>query len=199
MSHVAGCTRLGRPHYLPTCPLPLGGDGRDPGMFGLCLALLNTDPPRLPWLSSSGKTQKLTKRAIHRLTGKHWQALLKSIPCFGMESMVQTMCRLGQIAARGDNIERFLMGRQVFIDPIILPTLLYILSASHSSQVFVVCLVFFAAKLTTIHGRNPDGFLFPVPEVVQVGDSQDVSSTLLRPCSWRPACWPASLSSLWPS
>merc|ERR1712130_352732 len=34
-------------------------------------------------------------------------------------------------------------------------------------QVFVVCLVFFAAKLTTIHGRNPDGFLFPVPEVVQ--------------------------------
>jgi len=53
--------------------------------------------------------------------------------------------RLGQIAAKGDNIERFLMGRQVF----------------------VVCLVFFAAKLTTIHGRNPDGFLFPVPEVVQ--------------------------------
>jgi len=53
--------------------------------------------------------------------------------------------RLGQIAARGDNIERFLMGRQVF----------------------VVCLVFFAAKLTTIHGRSPDGFLFPVPEVVQ--------------------------------
>jgi len=34
-------------------------------------------------------------------------------------------------------------------------------------QVFVVCLVFFAAKLTTIHGRSPDGFLFPVPEVVQ--------------------------------
>merc|ERR1712110_757799 len=53
--------------------------------------------------------------------------------------------RLGRIAARGDNIERFLMGRQVF----------------------VVCLVFFAAKLTTIHGRAPDGFLFPVPEVVQ--------------------------------
>ena len=31
-----------------------------------------------------------------------------------------------------------------------------------------MCLVFFAAKLTTIHGRSPDGFLFPVPEVVQV-------------------------------
>jgi len=85
--------------------------------------------------------------------------------------------RLGQVAARGDNIERFLMGRQVF----------------------VVCLVFFAAKLTTIHGRNPDGFLFPVPEVVQVGNSQDANSTLLRPCCWRLACWPASLSSLWPS
>ena len=28
--------------------------------------------------------------------------------------------------------------------------------------------MFFAAKLTTIHGRSPDGFLFPVPEVVQV-------------------------------
>merc|ERR1711990_1047995 len=53
--------------------------------------------------------------------------------------------RLGQLAAEGDNIERFLLGRQVF----------------------VVCLVFFAAKLTTIHGRDPSGFLFPVPEVVQ--------------------------------
>ena len=55
--------------------------------------------------------------------------------------------KLGQLAAEGDNIERFLLGRQVF----------------------VVCLVFFAAKLTTIHGRDPSGFLFPVPEVVQVG------------------------------
>ena len=54
--------------------------------------------------------------------------------------------KLGQLAAQGDNIERFLLGRQVF----------------------VVCLVFFAAKLTTIHGRDPSGFLFPVPEVVQV-------------------------------
>merc|ERR1711990_717249 len=53
--------------------------------------------------------------------------------------------RLGQLAAEGDNIERFPLGRQVF----------------------VVCLVFFAAKLTTIHGRDPSGFLFPVPEVVQ--------------------------------
>jgi len=53
--------------------------------------------------------------------------------------------RLGQIAAKGDNIERFLLGRQVF----------------------VVCLVFFAAKLTTIHGRDDDGFLFPVPGFVQ--------------------------------
>merc|ERR1712154_101912 len=52
---------------------------------------------------------------------------------------------IGQLAAKGDNVERFLMGRQVF----------------------VVCLVFFSAKLTTIHGRNPDGFLFPVPEIVQ--------------------------------
>lgn len=53
--------------------------------------------------------------------------------------------RLGELAGQGDNIERFLMGRQVF----------------------VVCLVFFAAKLTTIHGRDPSGFLFPVPEIVQ--------------------------------
>ena len=35
-------------------------------------------------------------------------------------------------------------------------------------KVFVVCLVFFAAKLTTIHGRDDDGFLFPVPGFVQV-------------------------------
>merc|ERR1711971_1357435 len=62
------------------------------------------------------------------------------------------------------------MGRQVFIEAFILLALFF-----HSikfplitpNQVFVVCLVFFAAKLTTIHGRNPDGFLFPVPEIVQ--------------------------------
>jgi len=52
--------------------------------------------------------------------------------------------RLGQLAANQDNIERFLMGRQVF----------------------VVCLVFFSAKLTTIHSNGTD-FLFPVPSIVQ--------------------------------
>merc|ERR1712173_478402 len=49
---------------------------------------------------------------------------------------------------QGDNIERFLMGRQVF----------------------VVCLVFFAAKLTTIHSQSETGetdFLFYVPHWVQ--------------------------------
>merc|ERR1711872_827056 len=51
--------------------------------------------------------------------------------------------RLGQIAMEGDNVERFLMGRQVF----------------------VVCCVFFAAKLTTIHGDGE--FLFYVPGWVQ--------------------------------
>ena len=55
-----------------------------------------------------------------------------------------TAYKLGQVASRGDNTEKFLMGRQVF----------------------VVCLVFFAAKLTTIHGTT-DGFLFPVPDWVQ--------------------------------
>lgn len=56
--------------------------------------------------------------------------------------------RLGQVASQGDNIEKFLMGRQVF----------------------VVCCVFFAAKLTTIHGRDHEGnvdFLFYVPQIVQ--------------------------------
>jgi len=53
--------------------------------------------------------------------------------------------RLGQYAFHADNVERFLMGRQVF----------------------VVCLVFFAAKLTTIHGTSDSGFLFPVPDWVQ--------------------------------
>ena len=56
-----------------------------------------------------------------------------------------TAFKLGQLACSGDNIERFLMGRQVF----------------------VVCSVFFAAKLTTIHGREEDGFLFYVPPWVQ--------------------------------
>ena len=49
--------------------------------------------------------------------------------------------RIGQVAARGDNVERFLMGRQVF----------------------VVFLVFFAAKLTTITLEEKEGFLFPAP------------------------------------
>jgi len=53
--------------------------------------------------------------------------------------------RLGQLAMQGDNVERFLMGRQVF----------------------VVTLVFFAAKLTTIHGNSESGFLFYVPDWVQ--------------------------------
>ncbi len=48
---------------------------------------------------------------------------------------------LGQIAGKRDNTERFLMGRQVF----------------------VVFLVFFAAKVTTIHSNNKEDFLFPVP------------------------------------
>merc|ERR1711936_83403 len=56
-----------------------------------------------------------------------------------------TAYKLGQIACKGDNIEKFLMGRQVF----------------------VVCSVFFAAKLTTIHGRTEEGFLFYVPAWVQ--------------------------------
>jgi len=34
-------------------------------------------------------------------------------------------------------------------------------------QVSVVCLVFFSAKLTTIHGSDDSGFLFPVPDIVQ--------------------------------
>merc|ERR1712241_1545403 len=56
-----------------------------------------------------------------------------------------TAYKLGQLACKGDNIEKFLMGRQVF----------------------VVCSVFFAAKLTTIHGRTEEGFLFYVPHWVQ--------------------------------
>ena len=53
--------------------------------------------------------------------------------------------KLGQYAMKEDNIEKFLIGRQVF----------------------VVCLVFFAAKLTTIHGNSESGFMFPVPDWVQ--------------------------------
>ena len=52
---------------------------------------------------------------------------------------------LGQRATIGDNTERFLMGRQVF----------------------VVFLVFFAAKLTTIHLKEGDQFLYPAPRWFQ--------------------------------
>ena len=51
VSDVPGCTRLGRTHHLPTCPLPPGGDGGNPGIRLLCRAFLNTESPRLPWLS----------------------------------------------------------------------------------------------------------------------------------------------------
>ncbi|ELT99670.1 hypothetical protein CAPTEDRAFT_223009 [Capitella teleta] len=53
--------------------------------------------------------------------------------------------RLGLIALKGDNVERFLMGRQVC----------------------VVVLVFLAAKLTTLELQDGKDFLFPVPQWVQ--------------------------------
>ena len=77
------------------------------------LAFLTTDPPRLPWLSSNCKTQPHTKQATPRLTGEH---LLFSAArgARGSALKLEMLLRLGQMAARGDNIERFLMGRQVF-------------------------------------------------------------------------------------
>jgi len=50
--------------------------------------------------------------------------------------------KLGQKAAKSDNVEKFLMGRQMF----------------------VVFIVFFSAKLTTIHSESQDDFLFPIPD-----------------------------------
>ena len=50
--------------------------------------------------------------------------------------------KLGQKAAKRENVERFLMGRQMF----------------------VVFIVFFAAKLTTIHSETDEDFLFPIPD-----------------------------------
>ena len=71
------------------------------------------------------------------------------------------------MAGQGDNIERFLMGRQVGTVIIITVMMMMMMMV----QVFVVCLVFFAAKLTTIHSRSETGetdFLFYVPAWVQV-------------------------------
>ena len=50
--------------------------------------------------------------------------------------------KLGQVTAKSDNVEKFLMGRQMF----------------------VVFIVFFSAKLTTIHSETQDDFLFPIPD-----------------------------------
>lgn len=50
--------------------------------------------------------------------------------------------KLGQAAQKSDNVEKFLMGRQMF----------------------VVFIVFFSAKLTTIHSESQDDFLFPIPD-----------------------------------
>jgi len=50
--------------------------------------------------------------------------------------------KLGQAAQKSDNVEKFLMGRQMF----------------------VVFIVFFSAKLTTIHSESQTDFLFPIPD-----------------------------------
>ena len=50
--------------------------------------------------------------------------------------------KLGQAAQKSDNVEKFLMGRQMF----------------------VVFIVFFSAKLTTIHSESEADFLFPIPD-----------------------------------
>ena len=50
--------------------------------------------------------------------------------------------KLGQAAQKSDNVEKFLMGRQMF----------------------VVFIVFFSAKLTTIHSDSYEDFLFPIPD-----------------------------------
>ena len=50
--------------------------------------------------------------------------------------------KLGQAAQKSDNVEKFLMGRQMF----------------------VVFIVFFSAKLTTIHSESQADFLFPIPD-----------------------------------
>ena len=50
--------------------------------------------------------------------------------------------KLGQQANKSDNVEKFLMGRQMF----------------------VVFIVFFSAKLTTIHSESQEDFLFPIPD-----------------------------------
>ena len=79
----------------------------------LSLAFPIREPPRLPWSNSSFKTQPRTRQATQRLTG----GLRAKIP-FKCDSSL--LLRLGQIAAKGDNIERFLMGRQVFITVFVL-------------------------------------------------------------------------------
>ena len=75
------------------------------------------------------------------------------------------------MAGQGDNIERFLMGRQVGDVMMMMMIIVLMMMMMMMVQVFVVCLVFFAAKLTTIHGRSETGetdFLFYVPAWVQV-------------------------------
>ena len=62
------------------------------------------------------------------------------------------------------------MGRQVGAVMMMMMMMIIVLMMM-MVQVFVVCLVFFAAKLTTIHSRSETGetdFLFYVPAWVQV-------------------------------
>ena len=106
--------------------------------------------------------------------------------------MQSTLLRLGQIAARGDNIERFLMGRQVVAISINFVQVYSrsLLSASCSlppswQQSTGEHLMAFSSQCQKL-------YRFEKPE-------ESCQSSIPRPCCWRPASWPALWLWSWPS
>ena len=116
---------LGRPPALPPPPLLAGSDGGTPGTAQPSPA----QPSPVPsWLSLF-----VVQVALVELKRQNPQTYRHSHP---------RAYKLGQAAQKSDNVEKFLMGRQMF----------------------VVFIVFFSAKLTTIHSDSYEDFLFPIPD-----------------------------------
>ena len=151
----------------------------------LSLAFPFREPPRLPWSNSSFKTQPRTRQATQRLTGG-----LRAETPFKCDSSL--LLRLGQIAAKGDNIERFLMGRQVFITVFVLHPCVRSLLCALSSLL--------QSWLQSTGDHRMD-FSSQFQKLFRWLRSlkRCQRSSIFRHCCWRPDCWPALLWWLWPS
>ena len=119
LSHHSGYTRLGCSAHLHTCPLPHRGDGGHTGaIWPSCLhSWERTTQIALVELKLQDPATYRLIQLLVQLANWKDNIILYKIPVQANSHHRLThpkAYRLGQAAARGDNIERFLMGRQVF-------------------------------------------------------------------------------------